>query len=96
MTRSTRSSALTSVGSEHLAVSRSLVTLRRSRTVHGLVARLAERLRELAFRLPDEGDNAGNAAYVKLRTAATCGPPRPMLNVQLAIRFVPVMHPDSA
>jgi hypothetical protein len=29
-----------------------------------------ERLRELALRLPDKGDNAGNAAYVKLRTAS--------------------------
>jgi hypothetical protein len=28
------------------------------------------RLLELAFRLPDKGDNAGNTAYVKLRTAS--------------------------
>jgi len=34
--------------------------------------------------------------YVKLRNAVTCGDPRPMLNVQLAARFVPVMHPDPA
>jgi hypothetical protein len=72
--------------SEHLAVSSSLVTLRRSSTVHGPLARLADRLRELAFRLPDKGDNAGNAAYVKPRKAVTGGPPRPMLNVQLAVR----------
>ena len=33
------------------------------------------RLRELAFRLPDKGDNAGNTAYVKLRNAVTCSHP---------------------
>jgi hypothetical protein len=34
--------------------------------------------------------------YVKLRNAVTCGCPWLMLDVQLAARFVPVMHPDPA
>jgi hypothetical protein len=44
-------------------------------------------LPELAFRLPDRGDNAGISNYVKLRSAVTCGCPRLMLNVQLAARL---------
>ena len=32
--------------------------------------------------------------YVKPRNAVTCGEPSLMLNVQLAVRFAPVMHPS--
>jgi hypothetical protein len=36
------------------------------------------------------------AAYAKLRIALACTNFQPMLNVQLAARFVPVMHRHSA
>jgi hypothetical protein len=53
-------------------------------------------LPELAFSLPSRDHNAGISNYVKPRSAVTRGFPRLMVDVQLAARFAPVMHPDPA
>ena len=65
------------------------VTLRRSRAARRLQMSAAGRLLELAFRLPDESDNAGKD---RLCQVANWGYPPLMLNLQQAARFAPVMH----
>ena len=78
-------------------MTRSLCRACRPRCVrHGRMGAGSPRLPELAFCLPAGGDNAGISAYVKPCSAVTCGFARLMLNVQLAARFAPVMHPDPA